>query len=334
MIHVRMLTILCLLGALPAAAQDSPGSAQSPQAGVAELDSLLTAGQHELVAERLRSAMAAELDDAWRAYYSGRVAMGLHEFRAAEGHFNRAVDMEPWNANYRYWAGLAAHERMDASGMLGKAALARRAMSRFREAVERNPSHVDARIWLIQYLWRTPGIIGGSRSEALKQVEELRWLDPAGAHRLLGGMRWEAEDFADAEREYRSVVAVDPTDAQAWYMLGRTRQHQHDPRGAVELYQAALEVDPDHFRAKLYLGRAAADAGEGAAAAEAVIRSYLEDAPSAGPAWVAAGQATLGRLLEAQDRRGEAEAAYRAALAADPKNEEAARRLRSLGARP
>lgn len=315
---------LCVAAAQPAAAQD----------GFAGVDSLLASGRYEAAAAALRAIPRASEKDARPAYYEGRVLMGQRKFDQAESRFESAMRLDPAAAEYRYWAGLAAHERMEAAGMLGKARLARRAISRFREAVERDADHVEARSWLIQYLWKAPGIIGGDRDEALRQVAELERRDAAQAHRLLGSFRWEEHDYAAVEREYRTVVEWEPGDGQAWYMIGRARQEQEDPVGAATAFETALAADSTHLRAMYYLGRAAVGSGHDVERGEAVVRRFLREGASMGPAWLAGGHSTLGRLLEIQGRTEEAIQAYRTAVTLDPKREEARQRLRALGGSP
>ena len=60
--------------------------------------------------------------------------------------------------------------------------------------------------------------------------------------------------YAEAEREFRDVVALRPDHAEAHYRLGVTLQDQHSLDEAAGSYRNAIAVRPDHIQAHNNLG--------------------------------------------------------------------------------
>ncbi|MGP0067940.1 MAG: tetratricopeptide repeat protein [Isosphaeraceae bacterium] len=69
-----------------------------------------------------------------------------------------------------------------------------------------------------------------------------------------GWERFKAGDLAGAEQIYRQVVQLQPTNAQAWYMLGAVNQLKGRADEAVLHYQEAIRLVPDFPEACNNLG--------------------------------------------------------------------------------
>jgi Flp pilus assembly protein TadD len=55
------------------------------------------------------------------------------------------------------------------------------------------------------------------------------------------------------EREFKDVLRIDPTNADAWNELGVLRAQQGDYRQAAEFWGKALDLEPGHHRAGINL---------------------------------------------------------------------------------
>ncbi len=62
--------------------------------------------------------------------------------------------------------------------------------------------------------------------------------------------------------KFEEVVAADPTNANAWNMLGYSRRMTGNLDGAFDAYWKCLELDPKHAGAHEYLGEAYLKAGK------------------------------------------------------------------------
>lgn len=124
----------------------------------------------------------------------------------------------------------------------------------------------------------------------------------------------------DDERLERAV-AVNPSNAHAWFMLGRVRLEEERPPAARAAFSKALKLQPGFEEARLGMGKAWMFEGRWTRAI-----AEFEKVLAANPNSVSAREGIAAAALEARDV-ARAEAAARAALALDPASREAARVL-------
>ena len=101
--------------------------------------------------------------------------------------------------------------------------------------------------WLLLTLavWPMPAL--WCQGSASKQQEIQAHLQRA--QKALG-----SSDFAGAEREFRAVVALDPTNLDARGNMGVMRYFQGDWAGAAEQFRKVLEAQPKQWKVKAFLG--------------------------------------------------------------------------------
>src|SRR6202789_868552 len=61
-------------------------------------------------------------------------------------------------------------------------------------------------------------------------------------------------DFVSAEREFRAVVTLDPSNLDARGNVGAMRYFQGDWTGAAEQFRKVLEMQPKTWKVQAYLG--------------------------------------------------------------------------------
>ena len=261
------------------------------------------------------------------------------ETAAAAEQLGRALEIDPRSSHALYGlAGVALAE-----GDLD------RARDLLLEAVEIDPGQGEAHSRLAQVLERLGDEQGARRHEMLARAHPgvTRPADPvveemeakgmsSRAHTARGLALTEAGRFAEAEREFRRVLAIRPGNAADYANLGGAlarqgrlpeavevyheglRRHPDDPailnnlalaeadRGslaaAAEHLEKVLAASPRSARAKLNLGLVRARAGDHQRAVE-LYREALEIEPSLADAWQNLGSslAGLGRTEEAID---------------------------------
>ncbi|MGW0881626.1 tetratricopeptide repeat protein [Streptomyces sp. NPDC002671] len=121
------------------------------------------------------------------------------------------------------------------------------------------------------------------------------------------------QDSRGAGQDYRHALELDPKNKRAWYGLGLVDQQSGRTADARADFDKALEIDPDFMSAlctEAYMLRTS----DPDRAMELLKRAAAID-PKAGMT-----QLQLGQLLAENNRKGEAEAAFRRAVAADPKS--------------
>ena len=107
-------------------------------------------------------------------------------------------------------------------------------------------------------------------------------------------------EYAEAEKEFRALLAACPEDAESRSGLGAALLGEGRTDEAAREFQRALELDPGDFTALYNLGAMAADGGDSAQAAK-LLEAALRAWPASPDAHekLAAAYAQLGRLNDA-----------------------------------
>jgi tetratricopeptide (TPR) repeat protein len=193
---------LCLLLAIP-----SSLGAQTVEGGIA----LYNRGRRE------------EAKKVFEAHYRlGRILL-TRSFRNEDEpieHMERAVDIDPANADYEYGLGAAYGLKAQDAGVLKQVFLAPKVKKAFERAVALNPRHIEARAGLAQYYFRAPGIMGGDVDEAWKQADTMITLDEVRGRAFKASLYESEKKSREAEEEYKTLLAHQPKKWQAWQATG------------------------------------------------------------------------------------------------------------------
>ena len=127
----------------------------------------------------------------------------------------------------------------------------------------------------------------------------------------------QAGRLPQAEACYRKILAAEPRDVNALYLLGVLARQVGQPRSAVDLISQAIALNDGVAELHSNLGNALMDLGQ-TAEAEASYRKALALKPD-----YAAAHNNLGTLLQRRGEHKQAEACYRRALAHEPRPTEA-----------
>jgi Tfp pilus assembly protein PilF len=275
-------------------------------------------------------------DEAQARLYLGKIFYGREEWGEAEDHLERAIELEPGDAEISYALALTYLDHIQHVSFLKKRGQANKALNQLIATLHIDPGHVDARVSLASYYLNAPGIAGGSKDKAREQMDAIIQLDPKRGYLFRAEVHESDEEWDEAWASYEDALRVAPADPQVLYLSGMFRQGREEWAEAVELFDsaAAREVTPENrvwVRASLYqVGRTGALSGENLERARDALISFSrrfpenEDALSSGAHW------RLGMIYEMQGEAELARAAYEAALAVDPESEEAKEALERL----
>ena len=122
----------------------------------------------------------------------------------------------------------------------------------------------------------------------------------------------QAGQLADAERRYRTLLAVAPRHADALHFFGVLLHQQGQREAALSLIERALQIAPGYIDARNNLGNVQKELGR-PVDAERSYRAVLAARPDFAQAWN-----NLGVVLKLQSRGEEAADAYRRCLALAP----------------
>jgi len=127
------------------------------------------------------------------------------------------------------------------------------------------------------------------RNSASQAAEKAMQLVPDHPGSILarGYARAANQRFADAERDFRKVVELDPTNSRAYHHLARAEWHQGKTERAVGSFEKATEHDPDDFESPLLAISMYEAAGDGDSArrtaeigverAERILKDYPDN---------------------------------------------------------
>jgi serine/threonine-protein kinase len=114
------------------------------------------------------------------------------------------------------------------------------AASDFARAIELNPSSADERVW---NAWRL-SLLEGAYEEALSELRVAEDLDPLDLKikTQVGYVHYFLRDFARAEGQFRSVIAMDPHFAFAHYGLGDVLAQQGRHGEAISSIEESVRL--------------------------------------------------------------------------------------------
>lgn len=263
-------------------------------------------------------------------YWLGRSYYEIRDYDNAIANLEKAVAIDPKNSVYHQWLGEAYGGKADVDRSFS---FARKVKKEFQTAVNLNGSNIEARRNLEEYCLDAPWVVGGSKDEALEQVNAIAAIDPVAGHlaRALY-MREALKNNDQAESEYKQVLAAKPKKLEPYFEVADFYVALNRPADIETAIQAAAAVNPSDPRLAFYRGVQGVLANQNLPDAERELKSYLATAPDRSD-WPdhASARVWLGRLYEVQGKTADAAEQYRAALQLDPRQKEARARLEKLG---
>jgi len=239
---------------------------------------------------------AADAGNADVQFYLGRIALQRDDHEKAVACLEKAVALAPGDARYHHRLGDAYGLSAQKAGMFSKMGLAGKCRAAYEKAVELDPKNIAARLSLLGFYQQAPGIVGGGLDKALAQAQEIKRLDPARGRMAIAGVYVLEKKYAEAFAEF----------------------------------DEALKEQPGDYAALFQTGRLAAITGERLAGGLEAPRQCLIQTPPENQPGHAAAHWRIGNILEKQNDRAGARAAYEAALKVDPKFPQAIESLKKL----
>jgi tetratricopeptide (TPR) repeat protein len=313
---------VAFLSSPPALRADASTAIQSAQRQ-------LTAGNYTGAISTLQAAVPGNSSTAELFYWLGRSYYEMRDWDNAVEQGEKSVSLDPKNSLYHQWLGRSYGGKADRDRSYS---MAKKVKSEFKEAVRLDPSNIAARRDLEEYCLDAPWIAGGSKDEALEQVNAIAAIDPIAGH--LARALYDREGLKNpdgAENEARLALAAKPKSVEPYFEaadLFRVLNKQPDMDMAID---AAAQVSPSDPRLAYFRGVAGVVESVNPGNAERDLKSYLASTPDRSD-WPshAAAREWLGRLYEAQGKRADAAEQYREALQLEPKRKEARTRLQKL----
>lgn len=220
-------------------------------------------GKYPAAKTTLARALAANPADAAAHAYLGLALLNHdRDTEQAAAELQEAVRLEPGRSPYHQWLGAVFSQQATEGGLISAPGLAKRARAEFEKAVELDPKDLEARASLLGFYLMAPGIVGGSVPRAREQALAMTEIDRHQGLLAQARIAEHEKDDSGAERLYRSAIAVNPDQGEAYnqlgYLLLRTKRRDE----AVATFRKYVEVSPGEANPHDSLGEALLAQGE------------------------------------------------------------------------
>jgi len=268
---------------------------------------------------------------AW--YYLSKIAVRENRIDDAYGYIKKAIEVEESSealSIYYFQLGdVYGYKAMEAS-VLRKPARARSVRRSFETAVELDPDNIEARMGLIMFYSQAPGIMGGSKSKAMEQVEEIKKRDPVQGHIALANIYRGENDLIKAEGECIAARDIDPANPLPYMVLVPIYEAMGDYAKGWENLESLIRNIPDYVPAYYQYGRLSDISGEKIETGKKYFKKYIESTPGPGSPSHAWAHYRLGNLYLKEDNIQHARFHYEKALELDPDHQQAKEAVESL----
>ena len=300
---IKKLSIIFLLALLPAIAAADAADGK-----------LLAEGHVDEAIASLQRKINRSPNDAdsfnlmCRAYYS------LSDWDQSVSGCEKAVALDPGNAQYHLWLGRSYGEKAEHSGLLAAVKLARKVRNEFETAVRLDPNSVEARADLAEFYMEAPAIMGGGRDKAEAQAQQLAAADPVKAGWLKGQLAEKYKDQISAENEYRIAIQTSHGAAGAWLNLASFYRRSSRFNAMEDAIAHASSAPMNQPQVLIECAQMLLRTNRNLPEATELLRRYLLSTPNveAAPAFQA--HYLLGSALERQGNKPAAALEYRASL--------------------
>ena len=354
---------LCAVAALCLLA--FPLRAESPGADLAEH------GHWKRLKAMIEPRAAANPNDAEAQWLLSRVRMAWRDADGALAPAEKAVALDPKNAEYRWQLAQVVGEQASSASVFKQLGIAKRFKREAEAVLAIDPKHTGAMTGLMEFYYRAPGIAGGDKKKAEQMPSQIMAINKVDGYiakvRLMSRMD-PPPPATQFEQAYVEAVTADPSRYEPHINLASIYASGATPRWELAEKEASIarkmepdrtapysilaavyangerwnELDailaeaekkiPDNLTPYLRASSTLVNANKDLPRAERYARKYLSQEPEPTASSVAVGHWRLGLALEKQGKKTEAIAEMQTAVKMDPKFEQAQKDLKRVKA--
>lgn len=249
-----------------------------------------------------------------------RARLKTREWDKAVQAMEKAVQLQPANAEYRLLLGRACGSRASNSSFLTAMGWARRVVKEFETARKLAPDSIDVRFDLLEYYLNAPGIVGGGKDKAEAEARAISKLRPDKGYVARATIHIKNKKWDLARKELMQAAAEYPKSVSANKDLADFLLSRQDFEGALSYASKALLLDPKSKRCSLLAAAAKIRLGSDLESASDALSALLAGALGEGDPGFEEVYYWLGEYHLAKGEKGRAQEAFRAALSFDPEH--------------
>jgi tetratricopeptide (TPR) repeat protein len=318
----------------PAPTPAAPSTPSTDTAASAELApgiAMFDAGRFEDALAFFRAYSGSHPKSAAAAFYAGRSLFGLGRLDEALTWTEKAVALEPDNADLHRWlARVYARNAVESRTSIAKNRFAQEAKDQLDKAVKLDPNNIRVREDLIDFYLHSPEFLGGSVPRARQEAAEILKRDPVAGHMALADIHFALKETSEGIQEYDAAIRETPSDPRPRLALGALYQSQGRWTEAFDAFEALLQADPNRWDALYQVGKTGALSGQRLDRAEECLKRYLGHTPTGDDPPLGGAHFRLGMIRQ---KRGDVEGArreYEEAVKLSPDIEDARKALATL----
>ena len=167
----------------------------------------------------------------------------------------KAVQLQPANAQYRLLLGRACGSRASHSSFFTAMGWARRVVKEFETARKLAPENIDVRFDLLDYYLNAPGIVGGGKEKAEAEAQAIARLNPKKGYLARATIHIKNKKWDLARKELTQAAAENPQSVSANQDLADFLLDRQDFEAALNYAKQALLLDAKSKRSRLIAAR-------------------------------------------------------------------------------
>ena len=219
-------------------------AAAQPASALDEARAALKANDLAKAAALLEPLTGADAKDAAAFYTLSQVRLAQHNAEDAVVQAEKATTLDATKPAYFSQLGAALGQRIGEVDFIGRAVMSGKLRKAFAKAVELDPNDLGGLIGLARFYTNAPEIAGGSVEKAKEFARRVQRLNPFLGEIELGNIADRDEQDAEALGHFEAAAKLNPGDAWAQHLCGRTLAKLGKKDEARVRFEAALKLYP------------------------------------------------------------------------------------------
>ena len=170
------------------------------------------------------------------------------DYKRATEVLEKAVAMEPANAEYALWLGRAWGRRAETSSPFTAPMHASKARQYFEKSVQLNPMNLEAQSDLFEYYLEAPGFLGGGLDKAEATAAQMGRISPSEGQWAEAKLAEKRKESSSAEAHLRRAIELAPQQVGKLLELARFLTKQGRYQEADQSFERAEQVAPNDAR--------------------------------------------------------------------------------------
>jgi tetratricopeptide (TPR) repeat protein len=209
------------------------------------------------------------------------------DYKRATEALEKAVAMEPANAEFALWLGRAWGRRAETSSPFTAPMFASRAHQFLERSVQLNPMNLEAQSDLFEYYLEAPGFLGGGLEKAEATAAQMGQISAAEGQWAEAKLAEKRKESRSAEAHLRRAVELAPQQVGKIIELARFLTKQGRYQEADQSFARAEKVSPNNPRVVFAKASTYIEAHRNLDVARELLKRYMsmdlqpEDPPKA-----------------------------------------------------